>query len=456
MDENKKYTIIKKLVETNGNKKRAALELNCTPRHINRLIKGYKQQGKIYFVHGNHNHKPSHTIDIKQRNLILDMYTNKYSDANFTHFAELLKKHENIKVSTSTIHSILKQEFILSPKAKRATKKNVKKQLLELKKGTLSKKEIAKIHNTIIAIEDAHPRRPRSAYAGEMLQTDASLHLWFGEGKSQLHIAVDDATGTIVGAYFDYQETLNGYYNILHQILINYGIPYMFFTDRRTVFEYKQKKSPSIEEDTFTQFGYACNQLGIDIKTSSVAQAKGRVERMFQTLQSRLPIEMKLAGVSTIDQANEFLNSYIKEFNAQFALPIDSIKSVFEKQPDTEKINLILAVLAERKIDSGSCVKFNKQYYIPTDCNGHPVYYRKGTAGMVVRAFNKELFFSTAEKVYALELILDHEPKSKNFDFVKLPNEPKKRYIPPMNHPWKQASFERFCDKQSHRKEITA
>lgn len=57
---------------------------------------------------------------------------------------------------------------------------------------------------------------------------DASLHLWFGEGKSQLHIAVDDATGTIVGAYFDYQETLNGYYNILHQILTNYGIPYMF------------------------------------------------------------------------------------------------------------------------------------------------------------------------------------------------------------------------------------
>ncbi|HEX9025793.1 MAG TPA: ISNCY family transposase [Clostridium sp.] len=456
MDENKKYTIIKKLVETNGNKKRAALELNCTPRHINRMIQGYKLQGKAYFVHGNRNNKPYHTIGIETRNLILDLYTNKYSDANFTHFTELLKKHESISVSTSTITSILKQDLVLSPKAKRATKKTFKKQLLELKKGTKSKKEIAKIHNAIIAIEDAHPRRPRSAYAGEMLQMDASVHLWFGNEKSQLHIAVDDATGTIVGAYFDYQETLNGYYNILHQILTNYGIPYMFFTDRRTVFEYKQKKSPSIEEDTFTQFGYACNQLGIEIKTSSVAQAKGRVERMFQTLQSRLPIEMKLAGVSTINQANEFLNNYLKEFNNQFALPIDSIKSVFEKQPDTEKINLILAVLAERKIHSGSCVKFNRQYYIPTDCNGHPVYYRKGTAGMVVRAFNKELFFSTAEKVYALELILDHEPKSKNFDFVKLPNEPKKRYIPPMSHPWKQASFERFCDKQSHRQEITA
>ena len=280
MDENKKYIIIKKLVETTGNKKRAALELNCTPRHVNRMIEGYKQQGKAYFVHGNRNRKPSHTIDLKKKKLILDLYTDTYSDANFTHFTELLEKYENIKVSTSTINSLLKQEFILSPKAKRATRKTVKKQLLELKKDAKSKKEIAKMHNAIIAIEEAHPRRPRSAYAGEMLQMDASIHLWFGEEKSQLHIAVDDATGNIVGAYFDYQETLNGYYNILHQILTNYGIPYMFY-DRRTVFEYKKNKSPSVEEDTFTQFGYACNQLGIEIKTSSVAQAKGRVERMF-------------------------------------------------------------------------------------------------------------------------------------------------------------------------------
>jgi hypothetical protein len=70
-----------------------------------------------------------------------------------------------------------------------------------------------------------------------------------------------------------------------------------------------------------------------------VAQAKGRVERMFQTLQSRLPLELRLAGVTNLEQANEFLNSYIKEFNAQFALPVNSTKSVFEKQPDNEKIN---------------------------------------------------------------------------------------------------------------------
>lgn len=175
-----------------------------------------------------------------------------------------------------------------------------------------------------------------------------------------LHIAVDDATGNIVGAYFDNQETLKGYYNVLHQVLTQYGIPYIFYTDRCTVFEYKQKKSPSVEEDALTQFGYACKQLGIEIKTSSVAQAKGRVERMFQTLQSRLVIEMRLAGISTIDQANEFLNFYIKKFNEKFALPIDNIKSMFEKQPDNEKINLTLDVLSERKIDNRHCIKSKK------------------------------------------------------------------------------------------------
>jgi hypothetical protein len=88
----------------------------------------------------------------------------------------------------------------------------------------------------------------------------------------------------------------------------------------------------------------------VNIETTSVPQAKGRVERMFQTLQSRLPIELRLAGATTIEQANEFLNSYIKEFNALFALPIHYTKSVFEKQPGPEELNLILAVLQNESL----------------------------------------------------------------------------------------------------------
>ena len=107
-----------------------------------------------------------------------------------------------------------------------------------------------------------------------------------------------------------------------------------------TVFEYKKKESSLLEEDTFTQFGYACQQLGIEIKTSSIPEAKGRVERMNQTLQSRLPIELRLAGITSIEKANEFLKTYLKEINGKLALSVNHSKSVFEKQPDDEKINL--------------------------------------------------------------------------------------------------------------------
>lgn len=113
--------------------------------------------------------------------------------------------------------------------------------------------------------EDAHPRQSRCQYFGEELQKDACIHLWFGKEKTSLHAAIDDATGQVVGLHFDKEETLNGYYNITHQILSKYGIPYLIKTDKRTVFEYKKKTSSKVEEDTFTQYAYACKQLGIQI-----------------------------------------------------------------------------------------------------------------------------------------------------------------------------------------------
>ena len=456
MREQEKYEIIKKLVETNGNKKRAALKIGCTQRHINRLIQRYKKEGKSAFIHGNHGRKPAHTIEKEKKELIVDFYRTKYYGANFEHFTELLEKYEDVKVSPSVVRSVLMNEQIISPMAHRSTKKKLKKQLKAQKEAASSKKEIEQLQNKILEIEDAHPRRPRCANFGEMIQMDASEHLWFGDKKTQLHIAVDDSTGAIVGAYFDLQETLNGYYNVLSQILKSHGIPYMFFTDRRTVFEYNKKKSPSIEEDTFTQFGYACKQLGIEIETSSIPQAKGRVERIFRTLQSRLIIELRLNGITTIEQANSFLNSYIKEYNDAFALPVNNIKSVFEKQPDDEKINLTLAVLSSRKIDNGHCIRYENKYFKLLDTYGYPVYYYKGTSGMVIKSFNKELYFCVEEKVYALEEIPIHERKSRNFDFDTPVEKPKKKYIPPMSHPWKQASFEKYMNKQAHRKEKTA
>jgi gentisate 1,2-dioxygenase len=91
-------------------------------------------------------------------------------------------------------------------------------------------------------------------------------------------------------------------------------------------------------------------------------------------------------------------------------------------------------------------------YYIPVNSNGHPVYYRKGTSGMVIRAFDGNMFFCVDEKVYALDVIPEHCRASKNFDIEPIKEKPRKRYIPPMSHPWKQASFEQYLKKQAHRK----
>jgi len=449
MNEVQKYEVIKKLVDSNGNKARAAIELGCTPRHVNRMIAGYKREGKAFFSHGNKGRVPSNTISEDIKNTIVALYSNKYPDANYKHFTELLDEYENIKVSSGTVHTLLMEADLLSPKARRSTKKKVRKKLDDLKKNAKSKKESQAISERIIAIEDAHPRRPRSAYFGEMLQMDASLHPWFGTFKSHLHIAVDDATGRIVGAHFELQETLQGYYNVFSQVLKTYGIPYMFYTDRRTVFEYKQKKSTSVEEDTFTQFSYACHQLGVAIKATSVPQAKGRVERLFQTLQSRLPVLFRLAGVTTIDQANAFLNSYIKKHNDQFALPLDNIKSVFEEQPSDEKINLTLAVIANRKVDNGHCIRFNKNYFKPVNEIGAPVYYHKGTPATIIQAFDGNLFACINDTMYSLEVIPSHEISSKNFDFpVHIPDKAKKRHIPPVAHPWRKSIFEKFLKNE--------
>jgi transposase len=455
MNAQEKYEIIKSTVQ-NGNKLRAAVKLGCTVRHINRLINKYQQEGKAAFIHGNTGRQPAHTLSDDQRSSIIAIYSNKYWDTNFTHCCELLALHDGIKLSPSTLRKILYEEFILSPRATRRTKKYMTKLLRQLRGESKSNKEKTFLESSIVSIENAHSRRSRCAHFGEMLQMDASLHLWFGSDKSQLHIAIDDSTGTIVGAYFDPQETLKGYYNVLNQILHTYGIPSMIFTDNRTVFEYNKKNTSSVEEDTFTQFSYACKQLGIEIQTSSVAQAKGRVERAFQTLQSRLPVELRLAGITTIEEANLFLNHYVKEYNAKFALPINHTKSVFVVQPDSEIINQTLAVLTERTVDCGHCIRFENKYFKTMDAQGLQIHFRRGTKGMVIKAFDGQLLFASHDKVYALDEIPINEKASKNFDFDYVPKEPRKRYIPDMKHPWRSDTFWKHTGYRMHPREFTA
>ena len=167
--------------------------------------------------------------------------------------------------------------------------------------------------------------------------------------------------------------------------------------------------------------------------------------------QKKYEVIKSLAGITTIDAANEFLNSYIKEFNEKFSLPIHGSKSVFETQPSDEKINLILAVLNERTVDCGHSIQFHHNHYRMLDKNGKQVHYRKGTKVMTIQAFDGSLFCCVNDRdIYALEQIPEHEEKSRELDADYQKPKEKKQYIPPMNHPWRRESFKKHVAAQPH------
>ena len=459
MNELEIYNVIKELVNHNGNKKRAALNLHLSIRQINRLIAIYKQKGKAGFVHGNRSRKPAKTLDPSLANSIILLYRNKYFDFNFRHFHDYLLDEENIHVSYSFVYSTLMKNGFCSPKATKSTKRRLLKEKLlnEKKLQNKTQDEIEIIVNHEMALEDSHPRGQKPKYFGEIIEMDGSIHLWFGEKKACLHLAVDKATNHVVGAYFDWQENLDGYYHVFHQILTNFGIPAKFKTDNRTVFNYEMlnKSKRTSDKDVLTQFGYACKQLGVDIETTSVSQAKGLIERDNGTFQGRLVNELKLNNISAIEAANEYLiHTFVPKFNKKFSLDYKKFESVYETSPSLDKINYTLAVLTPRKIDNGNSIKYKNQYYQPFE-NNQLKCFKPKTECLVIKAFNGDLLVTVDEKIYELKKLESHEKSSKEFDNMVEFKETNTKYIPPMTHPWKLASFKKQL-KKAHIQRIYA
>ena len=419
MNELLKYETIKELVDHKGNKNRAAQKLGISRRQVDRLIIIYKEKG-FGFVHGNRGHVPPKTLDKSISKNIILLYKNNYYDFNFNHFKKFLETKENIFVSYKFIYNTLTKEGILSPKARKKTKREYAKQkLLKEKKINLamSEEQINTIVNHEVALEDSHPRCEKPKYFGEIIEQDGSIHVWFGGIKTCLHLAIDKATSTIVGAWFDYQETLNGYYHVLYQIL--------------------------------TKYGYACKQLGIDLGTSSVSQAKGLIERTNGTFQGRLVQELRLENITTIEEANKYLTEvFVPEFNKEFALDYKKFPTVFETCPTEEKINYTLAVLSPRKIDNGNSIKYKNKYYQPYINNELKCFSPK-TECLVIRAFNGDLLVAIDEQVLELRELSRNERFLNNFDNVVEKLE-KTKYIPPMSHPWKINSFKKQMQRSHY------
>lgn len=446
MKEQSKYEVIQQVGLGRKTKRRAAVELGLSVRQVDRLTHKYLEEGKQGFLHGNVGRAPSNKLSKPDADHIVNLFRGKYQGFNIRHFHEHLITEEEFTISETSLRRLLRRRHIASPKAQRRTKRAIKKELEEQNhRRELSQRE----KKQLIALEEVdplkvHPTKPRARYVGELIQMDASCHNWFGENeeKATLHAAIDDNSGTLVGMHFEEQETLHGYYQILNQILTQYGVPAKFLTDRRTVFDYQKRAGSPTTENPLTQFGYACQQLGVALEVTSIPQAKGRVERLFETLQSRLVSEFKLHNIHTIEEANQFLIGFVKQFNQQFASPIQDNMGVFEARPTAARIDQILARVAERTVSKGNTIRFANRYY-QTHNETDVVFLPPKTKMMVIQTLSNKLYATAPDgTVYALVEVPKVAAYSAEFDLAApVPKASGVRHIPAANHPWRLANY---------------
>ena len=337
----KRATLIDACIKGQCTVKQVATALGLSERRVKQIKKEVKENGVKSIQHGNRGRKPKNTIPDETRKKILELRSSyQYEISNFKHFQEILEERENIKISYSALYNILRNAGIKSPKKHHKTK--------------------------------LHHRRKRKECEGMMLQADGTPFDWFGDGqKYSLHGFVDDATGKITGLYMCKNECLLGYLEVLRQTLENFGIPISLYPDKYSVFFPPKKVDDHItieeqlngREKGITQFGRIVEELGIEMFPASSPQAKGRIERLWETLQSRLVTEFRINNIKTMDEANKFLVEYIKIYNSKFSVKPASKKSVFLKLPKKYDIDELLCVRFERTIDNAGVFSLNNSKF---------------------------------------------------------------------------------------------
>lgn len=395
----KRVTLIEACIKGQCTVKQVANALGISERRVKQIKKEVKENGVKSIQHGNRGRKPKNTIADETKKKILELRNSyEYELSNFKHFQELLEERENIIISYSALYKILHNAGIKSPK------KHRKKKL--------------------------HHRRKRKESEGMMLQADGTPFDWFEIGqKYSLHGFIDDATGKITGLYMCKNECLLGYLEVLRQTLENYGIPISLYPDKYSVFFPPKKVDDhiTIEEQLYgrekgiTQFGRIVEELGINMFPANSPQAKGRVERLWETLQSRLVTEFRIHNITTIEQANEFLLDYIKIYNSKFAIEPSNKNNMFLKLPKRYNLDELLCVKFERTIDNAGVFSLNNSKFQVLDKRLPPktkvTIYLSQKVGMVVKVNNKQY------DVQPLELISKDSIEINSLDYHQwLPN----------------------------------
>ena len=314
----------------------AAGFIKLSYRQVKRLWKEYKSLGEKGLISKKRGKSSSRRIPKECRDEIAGIIASNYPDFKPGFATEKLEELHGIVLSHETIRQIMIEHQIWFPRKG---------------KGPV------------------HPRRERRACIGELLQTDASYHLWFEDRgpKCHLYIIIDDSTSEITDGYFESEETTNGYFKLFEPYFQRNGLPVSIYSDKRGVFKVNQGRKKGL-----TQFGRAMKELGVEIIYAHSAPAKGRVERAFETLQDRLVLEMRLQNICTIKEGNAYIRTYLAKHNPKYSVAPRSPYNAHLPLKINKPLKYILCSKYKRIVSKNLEVNYeNKIYQIVVDKTTH-------------------------------------------------------------------------------------
>ena len=316
----------------------AAQKIGISIRSVSVLKKRYKQYGSTVFKRPSH---PGYNIKYNSDFVkhIINLYHKYYEGAPFAAFWRGLRDIEKIDIPLPSLRYILKKNGIKSGKEYHP-KEKVK-----------------------------HESRKERACSGELVQMDASKHDWFLNGTyTNLHGAIDDATHTVTGLYFCDNECRLGYNEVLKQTFENYGVMEAVYIDRHSAFVSTPRHKTleerlQYEKSSNTQFNDLCKKLNIEVILALSAEGKGRIERLWGTLQDNLPYIFRRLGIQDNQSANEFLKDWLPRFNAEFAVRSVSSSTRWKPLPRHFNIDYELSIKVRCRADQYGVFTFHDHYF---------------------------------------------------------------------------------------------
>jgi len=402
---------------------RAAELLGISKRQFRRLVAGYRQRGIAALAHGNRGRAPANRISEQVRQEILRLNKETYQDYNDCHFTEeLAEQPEPIVVSRSTLRRIRRAAGQGSPRKRRAP--------------------------------EYRGHRERYPVAGMLLQTDGSRHDWL-EGRGPwltLVGMIDDANNDIPGACFREAEDAAGYFLVVQQVCLHKGIPQAVYADQHTIFQ--SPSQPTLEQELYgepprTQFGRLVDELGIHLIAARSPQAKGRIERLWGTLQDRLVKELRKAGACDLESANRVLAAYLPKFNARFQVVAAEPGSAYVPWPQERDPANYFCFKYTRTVTNDNTISFNKhRLQIPPGPQRKSYakarvelrHYLDGSLAVFYQGQNLVTFQPASPappRVGHFQPAVSAPPPPKP-DRIKLPKSTHQPWKPPPDHPWRK------------------